>query len=287
MKKLLLLLAVCCALPAFAQELVTANLAASASSCEPGTNAASCLFLQINPLWNTVGASLSGVGTGSVSGTFQFEGKIGAIWTSVAATPSGTSPTDVTSATAAGNWTIKAGGYSWIRIRCSSSGSATATLNPSQAVTAGSGGGSGSGGDTITSPNGTVTVGGTAIATTLDSAPSKVCLPGSFAAQTDGATVTWAIGSNMCANASLLFTAHSGSRTLNLTGMVNGGNYELDIYQDATGGEGLTLGSGCTWLVSGGGGGAILPSTGANALDVLVWSYDGTHCKANFAKNFN
>jgi len=116
---------------------------------------------------------------------------------------------------------------------------------------------------------------------------SKVCAPGTFASQTDGATVTWDIGSKMCANASLTFTTHGGSRTLNLTGLVSGGSYVLKIIQDGTGGEGLTLGTGCTWKVSGGGSGAITPSTSANAIDVLAFTYDGTSCLANFNKNFN
>jgi hypothetical protein len=108
-----------------------------------------------------------------------------------------------------------------------------------------------------------------------------------FSTLTDAATVTWATASASVANASLLFTAHSGSRTLNVTGLVNGGTYVLKIIQDATGGEGLTLGTGCTWKVSGGGTGAITPSTGANAIDVIAFMYDGTNCYANFNKNFN
>jgi hypothetical protein len=108
-----------------------------------------------------------------------------------------------------------------------------------------------------------------------------------FVAQTDAATVTWAIGSAQVANANLTFTVHSGSRTLNITNPVNGGSYVLQIKQDATGGEGLTLGTGCTWKVSNGGAGAITPSTGANAIDVLAFTYDGSVCYANFNKNFN
>jgi hypothetical protein len=96
-----------------------------------------------------------------------------------------------------------------------------------------------------------------------------------FATLTDGATVTWAIASNIVANADLTFTTHGGSRTLNITNPVNGGSYVLWLKQDATGGEGLTLGSGCTWKVSGGGAGAISPSIGANAVDVLAFTYDG------------
>jgi len=108
-----------------------------------------------------------------------------------------------------------------------------------------------------------------------------------FVALTDNTTVTWAIGSVQFAAADLTFTVHSGSRTLNITGPLSGGSYVLWIKQDGTGGEGLTLGSGCTWKVSGGGSGAITPSVGANAVDVLAFTYDGTNCYANFNKNFN
>lgn len=128
---------------------------------------------------------------------------------------------------------------------------------------------------------------GTVTANALSGLAGSVCIPGSFASQTDAATVTWAIGSSICANASLTFTVHSGSRTLNLTGLVNGGSYVIWLKQDGTGGEGLTLGSGCTWKVGGSGSGAITPSTGASAIDVLAFTYDGTNCYANFRNNFN
>jgi len=108
----------------------------------------------------------------------------------------------------------------------------------------------------------------------------------SYSTLTDAATVTWAIGTVVIANANLTFTTHGGSRTLNLTGLVNGGIYTLWLKQDSTGGEGLTLGTGCTWKVSAGGGGAITPSTGANAVDLLTWSYDGTNCWAVLTKNY-
>ena len=104
-------------------------------------------------------------------------------------------------------------------------------------------------------------------------------------ALTDAATVTWSPASSP--TATLLFTVHGGSRTLNLTHLLTGYSYTLRLTQDGTGGEGLTLGSGCTWLVSGGGGGAITPSTGAGAVDVLSFLYDGTNCLANFLKNFD
>lgn len=108
-----------------------------------------------------------------------------------------------------------------------------------------------------------------------------------FSTQTDGATVTWALGSAFIANATLTFTTHGGSRTLNITNPINGGSYVLKVIQDGTGGEGLTLGTGCTWKVSGGGAGAITPSVTASAQDVLAFTFDGTNCYANFNKNFN
>jgi hypothetical protein len=106
----------------------------------------------------------------------------------------------------------------------------------------------------------------------------------SLSTQTDGATITWAIASVALASARVTL---AGNRTLNLTGLVNGGSYVLNIIQDGTGSRGLTLGSGCTWKVSGGGSGAITPSTAANAQDMLAFVYDGTNCYANFSKNFN
>lgn len=116
---------------------------------------------------------------------------------------------------------------------------------------------------------------------------ATVCIPGSPVALTDGATVTWAIGTKVCQNAKLLFTTHGGSRTLNLTGLVSSGNYELVITQDGTGGEGLTLGTGCTWKVGNGGAGAITTTATANAIDSLAFWYDGTNCYLNFSPNYN
>ncbi len=108
-----------------------------------------------------------------------------------------------------------------------------------------------------------------------------------FSTLTDGATVTWAIGNSSAANQTLTFTTHGGSRTLNITNPVSGGNYVLKIIQDGTGVEGLTLGTGCTWKVIGGGAGAITTSTGANAVDILAFTYDGATCYATFGKNYN
>jgi hypothetical protein len=134
--------AVLLALPAFAQQwVVSAPLSASAASCEPSTNVTACIFLVIDPKWNTVGVEVAG----TYSGTLQFEGKVNATWVNVAASPQ-PSGSDVNSTTSTGTWLLKqVGGYSVIRVRCStySSGVATVSLNPSQAVIAGSGGGVG------------------------------------------------------------------------------------------------------------------------------------------------
>ena len=120
---------------------------------------------------------------------------------------------------------------------------------------------------------------------------NKVAVPLAltFSSQTDGATVTWAIGNVPLANTSLTFTVHGGSRTLNITNPVDGGSYVILLKQDATGGEGLVLGTGCTWKVINGGGGAITLSTGAAAVDVLAFTYQGAtgNCYANLGKNYN
>jgi hypothetical protein len=116
---------------------------------------------------------------------------------------------------------------------------------------------------------------------------ATLCVPGTFATLTDGATVTWAIASAMCDNAGLTFTVHSGNRTLNLTGLVNGGSYVVWLKQDATGGEGLVLGTGCTWKVIGGGAGAVTLTATASAIDILSFTYDGANCYANIGKNYS
>lgn len=115
------------------------------------------------------------------------------------------------------------------------------------------------------------------------------CSPGAFASLTDGATITWAINSVQCAYAKITFGVHSGSRTLNITGVVNGGSYGLEIIQDATGGEDLILGSGCTgaWLVSFNGGGTIATTHSASAHDFLGFTYDGANCIANYDPQAN
>ncbi len=119
---------------------------------------------------------------------------------------------------------------------------------------------------------------------TIDASGNHVATSPAFTTQTDGATITWALASAPVAHAKVTL---AGNRALNITGALNGGEYVLNVVQDGSGSHGLTLGTGCTWKVSGGGGGAISPSTGANAIDQLRFNYDGTNCYAVYTKNFN
>ncbi|MDE2097839.1 MAG: hypothetical protein KGL39_11370 [Patescibacteria group bacterium] len=102
---------------------------------------------------------------------------------------------------------------------------------------------------------------------------------------TDGPTVTWTV-SGTSRMAKLTFTTHGSGRTLVLAGSPPVGTYSLILTQDSTGGEALVLGSGCTWKVASGGGGAVTLSFTANAIDVLTFQYDGAVCYAQLAKNF-
>jgi hypothetical protein len=106
----------------------------------------------------------------------------------------------------------------------------------------------------------------------------------SYSTLTDAANVTWNAQGAIGANASITL---GGTRTLVLQNMSPGGNYTLRVIQGGAGSNGLTLGSGCTWKVSGGGSGAITPTTAIGSVDILNFNYDGTNCNAIFTKNFN
>jgi hypothetical protein len=108
-----------------------------------------------------------------------------------------------------------------------------------------------------------------------------------FDVQVDAGTVTWAIASVLNANAVLTFTTHGGNRTLNITNPVIGGNYVLKLIQDGVGGEGLILGTGCTWKVANGGSGAVTLTNAPNAIDVIAFMYDGAACLATFLPNLS
>jgi hypothetical protein len=106
-----------------------------------------------------------------------------------------------------------------------------------------------------------------------------------FVTLADSATITWPVGG--VGNAQLTFTAHSGSRTLNVSGLTSGGNYVIELIQDGTGGEGLTGGTGCTWKQMGGGGSTFTLTSTAGARDVVAFTYDGTNCLANVGRAYN
>jgi hypothetical protein len=108
-----------------------------------------------------------------------------------------------------------------------------------------------------------------------------------FTALTDSATVTWAVGSQSADNKILNMAHGTATRVLNVTGLVNGGNYVVVFNQDSTGGATATLGSGCTWLQGGANGFTALTTlatmtTTPLGSNMLAFTYDGTNCRANF-----
>lgn len=115
-----------------------------------------------------------------------------------------------------------------------------------------------------------------------------VCVPGYVAALPTvisaacTAAQTWALAG---AGTGLGKVTLTGACALNLTGLAAGGSYTVTVTQG--GGGTLSLGSGCAWKVSGGGGGAVTPSAGTNAVDELDFKYDGANCYAVYTKNFN
>ena len=74
-----------------------------------------------------------------------------------------------------------------------------------------------------------------------------------------------------------------GNRTLaNPTNIVDGGSYRLVVKQDATGGRTLTFGSAYKWP----GGSVPILSTGASAVDVLVFTADGANMLGGLTKAY-
>lgn len=115
------------------------------------------------------------------------------------------------------------------------------------------------------------------------SGPVQVTTP--FTTLTDASPLPWNVGT---ANPAIVVLNHAtGTRALNVTGLIGGGVYILEIKQDSTGGAAMTLGTGCTWKVKGGGAGAITLTAAANAIDELVIMYDGTNCLTTLNTNFN
>lgn len=259
-KALLLALALLCAGGKLrAQHAGPANLTAQGTNC--GANAAQSLTAQISTV---APGSVVFDANGTFSATVSFFASqdpvataiANSTWRALGVTKSdGSSASPVTSTTSNGSaWQANAGAYQsfCMMVTAYTSGTVAASINLSPASARAPGGGS-----------------------------------GGVPALTDGATVTWNLAAST--SASLTFTTHGGSRTLQVTNPAAGVYYGLKLVQDGTGGEGLNLGTdGCTWLVSGGGAGAITPSTGAGAVDFLSFMYDGEgNCLANFNANFS
>lgn len=147
--------------------------------------------------------------------------------------------------------------------------------------------------ETVVNVNGTFRVGGTpwAIGTNIqgyDAATVKTNAVSLFTKQqntavttlTDGTTINWNLEDNQVARVTL-----AGSRTLaNPTNMVAGGQYQLQVIQDATGSRTLTFGTAYKWE------GGVVPALTvgvAGAVDILVFTSDGTVMYGNaFGKNF-
>lgn len=108
-------------------------------------------------------------------------------------------------------------------------------------------------------------------ASTKAASTAYVDAPEQWVALTDGATITWDVGSRREAKAKVTL---GGNRTLSITNAANGSAGVLKVTQDGTGSRGLTLPSGS--IIVGGGGTTAPLSTAAGAVDVLAFEYDGT-----------
>ncbi|MCU1251545.1 MAG: Collagen triple helix repeat-containing protein [Edaphobacter sp.] len=160
---------------------------------------------------------------------------------------------------------------------------------------AGATGSTGSNGSAATVSVGTVTAlapGATPTVSNTGSSSAAVLAFGipsagtpTFSSLTDSASVTWAIGSAIVANSTLTLVHTTGTRALNLTGLVNGGSYVVVLKQDSTGGAAATLGTGCTWFQGGSAGftasTTLALTTTASTVNILAFIYDGSNCYAN------
>jgi hypothetical protein len=96
---------------------------------------------------------------------------------------------------------------------------------------------------------------------------------------TDASPIAWGLGTQYFANATVTLNHSTTTRALNLTGLVNGGQYQLIVTEDSTGGAALTGGTGCAWLIQGGTGSGSFPiATTANAKNIISFTYDGANC---------
>lgn len=101
---------------------------------------------------------------------------------------------------------------------------------------------------------------------------SKVFTISAFPTLADGSPIAWNLASQVVTNAAVTMAHATGTRALNITNPAIGGYYTLEALNDGTGGATYTLGTGCTWV------GSITVSTAPNAVNTMVFTYDGTNC---------
>lgn len=128
-----------------------------------------------------------------------------------------------------------------------------------------------------------VTNSGTPTAAVLNFQFSAAVSPCVILADGNPLTVPMANSPGYCGEVTLSHTL--STRTVNITGLVNGSFFELILIQDATGGANATGGTGCVWYL-GTDSGYVANSTfnltaAANAANILTGFFDGTNCWAN------
>lgn len=82
----------------------------------------------------------------------------------------------------------------------------------------------------------------------------------------------------------------AAATTLNVSGLVAGASFTVVLNQDDTGGDVLTLGTGCTWKLLTNSGltvtSTITPSTIPDGTNILTAQYDGTNCNGRMSGNY-
>ena len=132
--------------------------------------------------------------------------------------------------------------------------------------------------------SGTVASISTHASTELSDTASIAYIPAFSAVTITSYAGTLATGGTAFTNGTVALS-HSSTTTINVSGLTNGASFNLRLTQDSTGGNTLTLGTGCTWL-QGTTSGFVASTTpalsaAANGINVLSAVYDGTNCLYN------
>ena len=117
-------------------------------------------------------------------------------------------------------------------------------------------------------------------------AQNKLGLPSFVAIPVASNVATFATG-GAASSSGYLVLSHLSSTTINMTGLVNGSHFQIELNQDSTGSNTITPGSGCVngWLVKGASGYVLTttaisltaPPSGTN---LLIGDYDGAYQSA-------